>query len=412
MKGFVLLFAMLILFARFSEAQGPIGRIIDRIFNREFKADDSKTTGADVDAVIDANNRFAFDLYRRVSSDEGNLFFSPYSISSALAMTYEGARGETAEAIKGVFYFPETEALRNGYARLYNEMRSGEGYEMNVANALWVQKNYALLEEYLGVIKDYYGGDAENVDFARDPEGSRKIINDWVAEQTKQRIKDLIPPQVITPLTALVITNAIYFKGEWMLQFNKELTHRSGFVVNENRTVEVDMMSLPEQSFRYLDTAEAQVLELPYRGDNTSMVILLPKGDISGFEGAMSYEKLTEYMKAMRETEVDVYLPRFKLEKALDLNDVLMKMGMEPAFSDEADFSGITGRKDLRISDVVHKAFVEVNEEGTEAAAATAVVFTRTAMRRNVFRADHPFIFLIQQNGNLLFMGRVTDPSA
>jgi serpin B len=249
MKSFVLVFALLLLSANFSEAQGPIRRILDRLFNRAFKADDSRATVEAVSAVIKANNMFAFDLYQEISPREGNLFFSPYSISSALAMTYEGAGGETAEAIRDVFHFPETEVLRNGYARLYNEMRAVKEYEMNVANALWVQKNYALLENYLDIMRRYYGGSAENVDFARDPEGSRKIINQWVEEQTKERIKDLIPPGIITPLTALVITNAIYFKGMWALQFDEGLTRKSDFRTGENKSVEVDMMSLPDQSF-------------------------------------------------------------------------------------------------------------------------------------------------------------------
>ena len=412
MKSFVLVFALLLLSANFSEAQGPIRRILDRLFNREFKADDSRATVEDVSAVIKANNMFAFDLYQEISPREGNLFFSPYSISSALAMTYEGAGGETAEAIRDVFHFPETEVLRNGYARLYNEMRAVKEYEMNVANALWVQKNYALLENYLDIMRRYYGGGAENVDFVKDAEGSRKVINGWVEEQTKERIKDLIPEKVITPRTLLVITNAIYFKGMWALQFDEGLTRKSDFRTGENKSVEVDMMSLPDQSFRYLDTSEAQVLELPYRGENTSMVLLLPKGDIGDFESSLSYEKLESLMDGMREKEVNVYLPKFKLEESMSLNEPLIDMGMKPAFGTEADFSGITGSRDLYISDVVHKAFVEVDEKGTEAAAATAVVFTRTALRENVFRADHPFIFLIQQGDNILFMGRVMDPTA
>jgi serpin B len=217
---------------------------------------------------------------------------------------------------------------------------------------------------------------------------------------------------VITPRTLLVITNAIYFKGMWALQFDEGLTRKSDFRTGENKSVEVDMMSLPDQSFRYLDTSEAQVLELPYRGENTSMVLLLPKGDIGDFESSLSYEKLESLMDGMREKEVNVYLPKFKLEESMSLNEPLIDMGMKPAFGTEADFSGITGSRDLYISDVVHKAFVEVDEKGTEAAAATAVVFTRTALRENVFRADHPFIFLIQQGDNILFMGRVMDPTA
>jgi len=412
-KGFVLFFALLLLLTNFSEAQGPLRRILDRIFDREFRADDSEATAEDVSAVVEANNRFALDIYNEVSPKEKNVFFSPYSVSSALAMAFEGARGKTAEDIKSALYFPEAEVMRRGYARLYNEINSEEDYDLNIANALWVQRDYKLLEDYLSVIKDYYGGNAENVDFVRDPEGSREKINGWVEDQTKERIKDLIPPSTIDSLTRLIITNAIYFKGEWAMQFNKDSTKREEFRVDGDKTVEVDMMSLLEQSFRYLENSEVQVLELPYKGENTSMIILLPRGEIDDFENSLSYEKLMGYMSGMESTDVDVYLPRFTLEKMLGLNDFLMKRGMGSAFGDRADFSGMTGNRDLFISDVIHKAFVEVNEEGTEAAAATAVVFRATSMPkpRNVFRADHPFIFFIQRNGNILFMGRVADPS-
>ncbi|MBN2015078.1 MAG: serpin family protein [Candidatus Altiarchaeota archaeon] len=380
------------------------------------------TTSSSASGVVEANNRFAFELYSEYKSQEGNVFFSPYSISSALAMTYEGARGETAEEIQAVFHFPENDSgRRQGFSAANAEInREGKAYALSTANALWAQRDFVFLPEYFKVVEEYYSGKATNLDFVLETEKSRMTINSWVEEHTNDKIKDLIPSGAITPLTRLVLTNAIYFKGTWVKQFNESLTEERDFRVGGEKTVKVDMMSMFMEDFNYTETADAQILELPYSGGELSMLILLPKDDdITSLEESLSAEKLSAWRKALREEKIDeLYLPRFKFETKYFMAETLKAMGMLTAFSYEADFSGMDGKRDLYISSVIHQAFVGVNEEGTEAAAATAVIMTLSAtpepQERIIFNADHPFIFIIQQksSGNILFLGRVSDPTA
>ena len=409
MKKIALLIAFLLLLPGFADAEGqsyPLRKIIDRILGREAPmVDDSEATPEKIKTVVDANNRFAIDLYLELSSQDENIFFSPYSISTALAMVYEGAKGETAEEIQRVLHFPERDIRRPGFAGLYNEINEGD--ELSTANALWIQKEYRVLEEYLSVIRGYYGGDARNVDFVSDPEGSRKTINNWVEEQTRDRIKELIPEGMIDPLTALVLTNGVYFKGKWATQFDERDTKEEDFKVTPDRKVKVKMMFLEGGEFNYTENDELQMVELPYDGENISMLVILPKVK----ELEMNMEKLAELKSMLQERSIDLYLPRFKIETKYFMNDLLSGMGMPTAFSDRADFSGITGSRDLLISQVIHQAFVEVDEEGTEAAAATAVMQTLGITVSTVFKADHPFIFIIQQNENVLFMGKVYNPT-
>ena len=370
------------------------------------------------EAVVNANNELALDLYQKYKDKEGNVFFSPYSISTALAMTYEGAKGETADQIKDVFHYPETDVMRPGYASLYNEInKEDKNYQLHTANALWAQQDHTFLEEYFDIAKEYYGGEIRNMDFKNQPEDSRVTINKWVEDQTNDRIKDLIPPGLINPLTRLVLTNAIYFKGEWVKQFNEEETRDAEFMTPSGAVDAKMMQCIDEQtSFNYAEDDLLQMIELPYSGEELSMLVLLPKEDLSSVEEVLSVEKLSEWKGSLREQIVYLFMPRFKFETKYMMADTLKEMGMPLAFTPDADFSGMTGKKDLFISNVVHQAFVEVNEEGTEAAAATAVVMVTSAMPEMeipVFRADHPFIFIIQQKetGNILFMGKVNDPS-
>jgi len=378
-------------------------------------ADDSGATQEDVNAVVSANNQFAFELYSRYKENENNVFFSPYSISTALAMTYEGAKEKTAEEMQSVFHFPSDDARKRGNARIYNELnKKGKDYTLSTANALWSQNRYKFLGRYLNTTQKYYGGNATNLDFEANPDGSRQIINTWVESQTNNKIKDLIPQGAITPLTRLVLTNAIYFKGNWLTQFDKKKTQDMPFVVNPSTTVTAQMMSISKVKFNYTETQDLQMIELPYKGNELSMLVILPKeGNLKQVENDLSPGKIAELKGKLHETKIPVYLPKFKFETKYLMADDLAKMGMPTAFSPgEADFSGMTGNKDLFISAVIHQAFVEVNEEGTEAAAATAVVMMMAAMPQE-FRADHPFIFIIQQKatGNILFMGRVSDPT-
>ena len=378
--------------------------------------DDSGATASSVEATVDACNGFAFDLYGRYSVDEGNILFSPYSISTALSMTYEGARGETAEEMEAVFGFLEDPSERlPSVASIYNTLNEeGRDYALHTVNALWIQRDYPVQEDYIDAIVSYYGGDVNALDFVAEPDESRVTINDWVEERTNDRIKDLFPSGSIDADVRLVLTNAIYFKGDWLYEFDEEATNEEEFHVTPTTSVEVDMMSLRDD-FNYAETDELQLLELPYTGEDVSMLILLPKrGHMGDVEAQLSAERLGEWVDMMEGAAVNVYLPRFTFETKYFMMEDLAEMGMPTAFTDAADFSGMTGNRELFIDKVIHQAFIEVNEEGTEAAAATGVSMRLSAaMPGEVFRADHPFIFLIRDmdTGVILFMGRVTDPS-
>ncbi len=383
---------------------------------------DSHATSEDVNSVVNANNQFAFDLYSEFRSEEGNVFFSPYSISTALAMTYEGAKGETAKEMQTVLHIPEDSTIRMpAFARIYNEINKGDKkYKLSTANALWAQKDYGFLNEYTNNVEQYYGGKVTNLDFVGDTENSRQTINKWVEDQTNDKIKDLIPQGVLNALTRLVLTNAIYFKGTWAMQFDEKNTVDEEFTTSSGQTSKVPMMSLTgdDAKFNYAETNEAQILEMSYDGDELSMLILLPKeNNLGAFEEALNSEKISEFKSMFKEQRVDVYIPKFKFETKYFMVETLKNMGMPIAFTGAADFSGMDGTKSLYIAEVIHQAFVEVNEEGTEAAAATAVLMERSSSFNKpkipIFRADHPFIFIIQQKstGNILFLGRVSDPS-
>jgi len=386
------------------------------------KVDDSRWTPEGVNVVVNANNQFAFDLYsqfKEESKDE-NIFFSPYSISVALTMTYEGAKGQTAEEMRSVLHIPEDANLRRpNFAKIINEInKKDKKYKLSTANALWAQKDYEFLEEYTNTVEKYYGGKVTNLDFVGETEKSRQTINIWVEEQTNNKIKDLIPPGVLDELTRLVLTNAIYFKGTWVLQFDPKDTQDEGFTTSAGQTVKVPMMRLTgeDAEFNYAETDKVQILEMPYEGEDLSMLIILPKeNDLENIEESITPEKLSEWKNILKKQRVDIFIPKFKFETKYFMVDTLKKMGMVSAFNaPPADFSGMDGTKNLKIQNVIHQAFVEVNEEGTETAAATAVIVGRESVQITpVFRADHPFIFIIQQKdtGNILFLGRVSDPT-
>jgi serpin B len=392
-------------------------------------ADDSGVTENAITSAVVANNNFALKLYKNMVAQNGdkNVFFSPYSISTALAMTYEGANGETAEEIAMVFGFDREASIRRpAMARLYNLLNKTDSqYTLSTANALWVQQNYTLLPEYTDTVSRYYVGNASNVDFINNTEESREMINDWVAERTNEKITNLLASGTVGPLTRLVLTNTIYFKGDWLSQFDVNLTREESFRVTETETVPVPMMtrSGEEVEYPYAETGDVQVIELPYKGEELSMIAILPKDDgvtspeilVQNLEQQISVENISAWQQLLQERRVDVFLPRFKMEIEYNLNDPLRTLGMSSAFSDDADFSGMNGTRELSIGLVAHKAFVEVNEEGTEAAAATAVVITKTSMLIDpvpVFKADRPFIFMISEKstGAILFMGRVMNP--
>lgn len=363
-------------------------------------------------SVVVANNQFAFNLYSELKDEEGNIFFSPYSISNALAVAYEGAEGKTADEIQSVFHFPmDPEVRRQAFASINNNLNANHpGYTLSSANALWVQNDYPILENYTRVVLNYYGGHATNLDFIKKTTESRQIINSWVEEQTNGKIVNLI--QSLSTQTRMVITNAIYFKGTWLKKFDPEQNVEKNFWKTPSIANKAQMMRLSDE-FNYAETSDLQVLELPYDGKKLSMLILLPSKDLDELEESISAEKLEELRGLLQEQKVNVILPKFRFEKRYQLVDQLSQLGMSTAFSMDADFSGIDGTEKLAIAQVVHQAFVEVNEEGTEAAAATGVTMAITsAPIIPTFNADRPFIFIIQdkENGNILFLGRISDP--
>ncbi|MEM3411915.1 MAG: serpin family protein [archaeon] len=387
------------------------------------KANDTGATKQGIQEVVNANNKFAFDLYSKSSKspkyEDKNIFYSPHSIFAALTITYEGARGQTAQEMKSVLYLPENAVLRPNFAAIYNSINEGsKDYELRTGNALWVQHDFPLLKEYTSVVEEYYGGKATNLDFVKEPEKSRQTINSFIEEQTNGKIKDLIPPEFINKLTRLVITNAIYFKGTWVWEFDPKNTHEEDFKITQNNIVKVPMMCMypKDEEFNYADLEELQILELPYKGEKISMLILLPKNkSLSDFESSLTLQKLEEYYKQMQKTKLEyICLPKFEFETKYFLNEILEDLGMKTAFTNFTDFSGMTSNRGLYISTVIHQAYIKVDEKGTEAAGATAVVIAITAhMPEKVFKADHPFIFVIQQKdtGNILFIGRVVDPT-
>ncbi len=393
------------------------------IIDEDVTSDDEEPISVGNLSFHDAVNTFAFDIFKEVHVANGdNLFISPYSIFTALAMTYEGARGETTEEMANVLSVEQDNESFHTYMKNLYEVLNTKNAEYNIstANALWVKENLQLLEAYLTIIREYYGGDATEVDYSN-PTEAATIINQWVENQTNGLIEDLITADAISPLTALILTNAIYFKGIWKTQFDPVNTTNRTFETTVGTPVEAPTMSLvdTEDVFYYTETDEIQILELPYTGDDISMIILLPKNnDLSSIIDTVDNDMFSAWTESMVETNVDIYLPKFEVETSYKLKDYLIALGMNIPFTSAADFSGITGGKDLFISDVIHKAFIDVNEEGTEAAAATAVIMVTSinggGSSRIVFDCDHPFLYLIQhkQTGTILFMGSISDPLA
>ena len=372
--------------------------------------------------IIDGNNNFAIDFYSKVvQSDEyrdKNVFYSPLSISTAFALVLEGARDQTAEEIRSVFQLPQDDEYRRAlFAVLQDDLNNNQGnYTLSTANALWIKEGYDLSEDYVRIARESYKSEVSSVDIPS--EESRVQINEWVESKTNDKITDLIPKGVLNDLTRLVITNAIYFKGIWVTQFDEVDTQEADFHVGSGPTVRAPMMNLREMSFRYAENDLVQIIELPYQGKKVSMLIILPKAQdgLPIIEDSLSIDNLQSWKDELKNVTVNVSIPKFKLETDYSLGMILSEMGMPAAFnSTSADLSGITTEERLHIQAALHKAFVEVNEEGTEAAAATGVVIgTESVQVYPTFKADHPFIFIIQdsETGNILFLGRVANPAA
>ncbi|XP_044033295.1 leukocyte elastase inhibitor-like isoform X2 [Siniperca chuatsi] len=427
-----------------------------------------------------ANSTFSLALFKKLSDDDktANIFYSPFSISSALAMVMLGARGNTATQMSEVLCFTEAEQpkvagtqqmqtqspvqsqmqsqmqtrkqmraqiqqssrlpqyllkclkpqngqddVHTSFAKLLSELNKADAlYSLSLANRLYGEQSYQFVEDFLAETRKHYNAELESVDFKTNAEAARVDINSWVEKQTQGKIKDLLVPDVLDHMTRLVLVNAIYFKGNWSKQFKEDLTVDAQFRINKNDTKPVKIMSQKSEfSLNSIPEANCQILEMPYKGKDLSMLIFLPneiEDDTTGLEKLereLTYEKFVEWTRPdmMGQTEVEVKLPRFKMEEKYDLKDVLTSMGMVDAFDvTMSDFSGISPEKDLVLSKVIHKAVVEVNEEGTEAAAATAVIMTESLMIPATFIADHPFLFFIRHNPtkSILFAGRYCSP--
>ncbi|XP_077077717.1 leukocyte elastase inhibitor-like isoform X3 [Siphateles boraxobius] len=388
-----------------------------------------------------ANTQFSLNLFKKISGGKasGNVFFSPVSISSALAMVSLGARGNTAAQMIKVLGFKiplkphaatpghhdSVDIIHSSFNKFMSELnKPGVPYVLSIANRLYGEQSYQFVEKFLNDAKSYYEAGLEKVDFKNKSEAARVNINKWVEKKTQEKIKDLVPQGAISGMTKLVLVNAIYFKGNWEKKFPKEATRDGQFKLNKIQTKPVKMMQ-QESKFPLASIPEmnSQVLELPYVGKNLSMLIILPnkmEDDTTGLqklEKALTYEKLMEWTKPSKMIlqEVEVSLPKFKVLESYEMRSLLISMGMEDVFDPQkVNLSGMSSNNDLVLSNVIHKAFVEVNEEGTEAAAATAVVIATTAMPSppKTFTADHPFLFFIRHNPtkSILFYGRLCSP--
>ena len=379
--------------------------------------------------IIEASNQFALEFYAHLKDKEKgeNVFFSPYSISTAMAMLYEGARNETANEIQSVFHFPKDLSIRRSSFAIAQSYlnRQGTPYKLHAANALWIEKDFHLQNTFKTLVMEFYKGDVFNADFKRDSEKERQRINKWVENETMDKITNLLPPGSLNSITRLVLTNAIYFKGKWEEPFQESQTRDEDFWLNENQAEKVPMMRKTDDNFNYAQTEELQILEIPYETGELSMLILLPRDkteeSLKSLEESLTIDSVNLWKKSLREQKMDdVFIPKFTFKRDYDLKKVLRGMGMPLAFDPsgqekDAGFSGINKEVPLYVDEVYHKAFVDVNEEGTEAAAASGIVMKELSATLNplVFKADHPFIFLIQERttGYILFMGKVANPA-
>ena len=391
------------------------------------RTDSPQATAQDLETLVRGNNTFALDLYHALNDGEGNLFYSPFSISQALAMTIAGARGETERQMADTLHYrlPQSR-LHSSFNALDQELASrGAGFQgeenqyfqLKIANAIWGHQGYEFLPEFLDALAEHYGAGLRSLDFVGAPEESRVTINDWVSEETEEKIKDLLPPGTIDSSTRLVLTNAIYFNATWSWPFDKKVTQKRPFHLAEGGKVEVPMMAATSKDFYgYARGNGYQAVDVPYSLGEVSMTILLPdEGTFGKFEDLLNADMLDQIIHDIKIDYVTLTMPLFKFESEFSLGKTLAGMGMPDAFGDLADFSGMTGSKGLRISAVVHKAFVSVDEEGTEAAAATVAVVKESDPGKELIpvTVNRPFIFLIRDRatGTVLFLGRVMNPN-
>ncbi|HJV33843.1 serpin family protein [Geomonas sp.] len=373
-----------------------------------------------VKSVVPGNTAFALDLYSKLKQEKGNLFFSPYSVSSALALMFEGARGDTSAEMAKTLRFSAGEGeVAPAFGLLnktFEEIQKKGEVQLNVANSLWPQKGHPFLTRYLKSAKKYFGVSVSPLDYQHKSGEASRTINAWIEDKTKGKIRDVIRQGDLDAATRLVLVNAIYFKGKWASQFNPKLTTKADFSLLDGGKTPVSMMNQTGK-FRYAEIEGSQALELPYVGKDLSMVIILPSdvGNFGDFEKRVTGSNLDAWISQLHQAEVSVALPKFKGTWGVkDLVKPLQELGMRTPFSARADFSGMDGTRTLFISLLRHKAFLDINEEGTEAAAATVGAITMSALPIvKTFRADHPFLFVIRENttGSILILGRIVEPN-
>lgn len=364
-------------------------------------------------------SKFAFDLYKHISMDKGeNVVFAPFSITPAFGMVTLGAKDETEKQLLQVFRFPDNQpSLHVNLGKLQRTIQhdAHSSIDISITNRVWMEKTYRVNPSYRRSLQKFYGAKVAPADFTRNPEMSREKINKTVQADTKNYIKNLLPQGSVTGVTRLVLTNAIYFKGKWAVPFDTKKTSQRNFSLSSGETVKCATMFV-EDTMGYFKGDDYEALQLNYKGNNLSMLILLPNEGVKilDFEQELSYELYIDAINGLTRDKFGVYLPKFRIETGLSLKNTLSEMGMPVAFTDNADFSGISGKKDLKISDAFHKAFIEVSEEGTTAAAATAVVIAIKSMpRMNSFAANRPFVYILRHNSSntILFMGKVENPN-
>ncbi len=408
---------------------GPAKSISQQaIYSKKPRLDDAQAAEPDRRQLAADNNAFAFDLYHRLAAGKDGLFYSPYSISLALAMAYAGAREDTAKQMAEAMHFtlpagrlhPAFNAIDQQLATRKNsggQGSDGKGFRLNIVNDIWGQDGYFFQPDFLDQLAMYYGSGLRQLDFINNPEAARKTINDYIAQKTEQRIQDLLPQEVINPLTRLVLTNAIFFNAAWEYPFEKELTKPAPFTRLDGTKINVPMMSLPLSfDLSYAAGDGYQTVALPYENTNLSMLLLVPdQGRFAEFDAGLDAARLQSILVKMETVSTHVTMPSFKLASEFSLSKELSEMGMVDAFVPEkANLSGMDGTRNLFIREVVHKSFIKVDEAGTEAAAATAVIAQAVSMppRSAALVVDRPFIYLIRDEptNTILFMGKVLEP--
>lgn len=378
---------------------------------------------SDLKTLVDGNNAFGLDLYQTLRSQDGNLILSPFSVSLALAMTYAGARGETETQMADVLNFGPQDQVHNTFNALDLALEESpivldkdqEPMQLSIANSVWAEQTFTFLPDFLDTLSVNYGAGIQLMDFINSPDPSRKIINQWVSDETKDKINNLLPENSITSDTKMVLVNAIYFKADWLSPFDANDTYDSSFKLLDGSEVTVPMMG-QQLYIPYFVGDGYAVAELPYAGESAVMTLLVPdEGRFEEIEAQVDGAMFNEALANLAPADVTLRMPKFEFESPFNLSDALIEMGMPLAFDENrADFSGMTDQQDLYIGNVIHKAFVAVDEKGTEAAAATAVVMeSATAMMpENVLTIDRPFLFFIRdvETGQILFIGRVLNP--